>query len=72
MADDLAAWEELWHATKDVVIVGHKPGTQACPYRVGHSLREHCLHIAPQVEAKFQALIAANRHIETSQEGKAG
>lgn len=66
MIDDLALWEELWHATKDVVIVGHSPGTHECPFQVGHSLREHVMCAAPNVDAMFKRLIDTGRHVQRS------
>lgn len=66
--DDFEAWVALWHAMRDIVLVGHEPGGP-CPFTVGHSFREHFLYselYGPPtwrvVDKKLQAVINAGRH----------
>lgn len=67
MNPDLAPWVELWHAMKDVVIVGHEPGGP-CPYQVGHSFREHFINDRwPAVETRIRSIIEHGLHLEDRQ-----
>lgn len=68
MIPDQDAWVELWHAMKDVTIVGHAQGSGHCPFTLGHSFREHIMYASfaghwGLVDRRLQSIIDAGLHL---------